>query len=589
MESRKNVFVAVTLALLVLALTNILFPPPPPEEPAKAPAAAAAPVARAAAAPALVPGAPAAPFAARTVSVRSPLYRYDFSTRGGALTGAELLRFNSYVTAGQKVQLVPRGAQGVLAYRVASGRDTLDLRALEFRPSADRLELRAGGGPQQLTFTAAAPNGAQVQVRYTFRPDDYLVNVAGEITGVPGGARLLTGLGTGLALHDDPEHASERETQVAAWVDGDVERLPLNDVEGADTLSGPVRWAGIKDRYFLMATVAGGQSLYEHVLVRDLADERYLGAGKARVAPRAQVQTVLPLPAGGRFAYDAYLGPLEHDRLVAVGHGMEEVNPYGYRWLRPIVKPISAVVLWALRELHALGLSFGWVLIVFGVMVRVVTWPLNAKATRSQMKNMAVQPMMQARMKEIQARYADDPREQQKEMMKMYSELGVSPLSMMSGCLPLLIPMPVLITLFFVFQSAIEFRGTSWGWLPDLSLRDPFYLLPVFLVFSMFAMQYVTTQMSGMEQNAQMKMMMYMMPVMMGGFFLFMPSGLNLYYASTNVASLPQQLLLARERRRATEAQKAEAAAKAKAEKATSRAASSTRAKAPIKRKRRSP
>ncbi|MBD0319389.1 MAG: membrane protein insertase YidC, partial [Gemmatimonadetes bacterium] len=565
---------------------NILFPPQrPPEEPAKAPAAAPA----GAAAPALAPGTAAASFAARTVTVRSPLYRYDFTTRGGALTGAELLRFNSYVAPGQKVQLVPRGAQGVLAYRVAAGRDTLDLRSLEFRPSADRLELRAGGPPQHLTFTAAAPNGAQVQVRYTFRPDDYLVHVAGQVTGVPGGARLLTGLGTGLALHDDREHASERETQVAAWVDGDVERLPLSKVTGTDTVAGPVRWAGIKDRYFLIATVSGPQSLYERVMVRDLADERFPGPGKARVAPRAQVQTVLPLQPGGRFTYDAYLGPLEHDRLVAVGYGLDEVNPYGYRWLRPIVKPISAVVLWALRELHALGLSFGWVLIVFGIMVRVVTWPLNAKATRSQMKNMAVQPLMQARMKEIQARYADDPREQQKEMMKMYSELGVSPLSMMSGCLPLLIPMPVLITLFFVFQSAIEFRGTSWGWLPDLSLRDPFYLLPVFLIASMFAMQYVTTQMSGMEQNAQTKMMMYMMPLMMGGFFLFMPSGLNLYYASTNVASLPQQLLLARERRRATEAQKAATAAREKAEKASSRSASPARAKAPIKRKRRSP
>jgi YidC/Oxa1 family membrane protein insertase len=129
----------------------------------------------------------------------------------------------------------------------------------------------------------------------------------------------------------------------------------------------------------------------------------------------------------------------------------------------------------------------------------------------------------------------------------------------------------VLITLFFVFQSAIEFRGTSWGWLPDLSLRDPFYLLPVFLIFSMFALQYVSTKMSGMEQNEQTKMMMYIMPPMMGIFFLFMPSGLNLYYASTNVASLPQQLLIARERRRAMEAQKAKDAAEAKAAKVAAR------------------
>jgi len=564
-ESRKNVFLAVTLALLVLALSNYLFPPPRPvEEPAKRPAAAAPAPAPVTVPAALAPGGVAQPYAPRTVTVRSPLYEYRFSTRGGALTGAQLLRFASYVDPG-KVQLVPRGANDVLAHRVAAGRDTLDLRSLEFRPSADRLELRAGGPAQHLTFTAAAPNGAQVQVRYTFRPNDYLVNVAGQITGVPGDARLLTGLGTGLALNDDREHATEREMQVAAWIGEDVERLHLQKVEGVDTLPGTAKWVGLKDRYFLLGTVAGGQSAFERVLVRNLPDERYPSAGKPRVAPRAQVTTVLPLAAGGRFAYDAYMGPLEHDRLVAIGHGLEEVNPYGYRWLRPIVRPISAVVLWTLHELHALGLSFGWVLILFGVLVRLVTWPLNAKAMRAQMKNMAVQPLMQARMKEIQTRYADDPREQQQEMMKMYKELGVNPLSMLSGCLPLLIPFPVLITLFFVFQSAIEFRGTSWGWLPDLSLRDPFYLLPVFLVVSMFALQYVSTKMSGMEQNAQTKMMMYTMPVMMGGFFLFMPSGLNLYYASTNVASLPQQLLIARERRRATEAQKAEEAAKAKA------------------------
>jgi YidC/Oxa1 family membrane protein insertase len=570
MESRKNIFVAVTLALLVMALTNILFPP---AKPVDAPARPAATAPARAANASIAPGGAAQPFAPRTVTVRSPLYEYRFSTRGAALRGAELFRFSSYVAEGERVQLVPAGVADVLAYRVAVGRDTLDLRSLEFRPSADRLELRAGGGPQELAFTAAAPNGARVELRYTFVPDNYLVRVRGQVTGVPGGARLITGLGTGLALHDAPEHATERELGLAAWVADDVERLPLRKVEGADTVAGPARWVAIKDRYFLLATVAGGQGAFERALLRDLPDERYRTAGKERLAPRAQIVTVLPLGADGGFAYDAYVGPLEHDRLVAIGHGLEEVNPYGYAWLRPIVRPISAVVLWALRELHALGFSFGWVLVLFGIMVRLVTWPLNAKAMRAQMKNMAVQPVMQARMKEIQTKYSDDPRLQQQEMMKMYAELGVSPLSMLSGCLPMLIPFPVLITLFFVFQGAIEFRGTAWGWLPDLSLQDPFYILPIFLIASMFALQYVSTKMSGMEQNAQTKMMMYMMPIMMGGFFLFMPSGLNLYYASTNVASLPQQLLIARERRRATEAQKAEEAAKARAAKTVARTA----------------
>jgi YidC/Oxa1 family membrane protein insertase len=574
MDNRKNVFVAVTLALLVMVLTNILFPPPPPAPEPPKQAAAPAAVAPAPAAPATMgaaaPGVPQ-PFTARTVEVRSPLYVYRFSTRGGALAGAEMLRFASYVGKGEKVQLVPRGARDVLAHRVVVGRDTLDLRDLEFRPSAERLELRPGGGPQNLAFTAAAPGGQQVQLTYTFRPDSYLVNVRGAVTGVPQGARLVTSLGTGLALHDAPDHATEREMQVAAWIDEDVERLHLNSVEGTDTLPGAAAWVGLKDRYFLLATLAGGESRFRDITARDVPDERYTVEGEVRTAPRAQVTTTLPLAAGGSFAFDAYMGPLEHDRMVAIGRGLEEVNPYGYRWLRVIVRPISAVVLWALARLHELGLSYGWVLVVFGVLVRLVTWPLNAKAMRAQMKNMAVQPELQSRMKEIQQKYHDDPRGQQQEMMKMYAELGVSPLSMLSGCLPLLIPMPVLITLFFVFQSAIEFRGTSWGWLPDLSLRDPFYILPVSLIISMFALQYVSVKLSGMEQNEQTKMMMYIMPPAMGIFFLFMPSGLNLYYLSTNVASLPQQLLIARERRRHMEAQKAEQAAKEKAAKRAKR------------------
>jgi YidC/Oxa1 family membrane protein insertase len=211
------------------------------------------------------------------------------------------------------------------------------------------------------------------------------------------------------------------------------------------------------------------------------------------------------------------------------------------------------------------------------VLVRIATWPLNARAMRAQMKNMAVQPQLQARMKEVQAKYAGDPPRMQREMMAVYQELGVSPLSMMSGCLPLLIPMPVLITLFFVFQSAIEFRGTGFAWISDLSLRDPWHLLPVFLVVSMFGLQWISARLSGIEQNEQMRMMMYMMPLVMGFIFFVMPAGLNLYYASTNVASFPQQILIARERRVAMEQHKREEEAKKASAKKATRA--STRAR----------
>ncbi|HEX5724792.1 MAG TPA: membrane protein insertase YidC, partial [Longimicrobiaceae bacterium] len=500
---------------------------------------------------------PAAP--ARTVTVRSPLYEYRFSTRGAALTGASLLQYESYARPNEQVQLVPSGAT-LLGNRVVLGRDTLDLASAAFEPSAERLVLSARGGVQKLTFRYGA-GGVGAEVTYTFRPESYLVDVEGRLTGLPGAATVLTSLGTGLAPHDAPEHGQERELSAVGWNRERIERLPLRKVRGADTIAGPLEWAGIKDRYFLVALVAGQGPKFARLLSVDAPDERYAVRGKAQVSPRARTYTVLPVGPDGRFAFQAYLGPQEHDRLVAVGHELEEVNPYGYRWLRPVVRPIAAVVLWVLKELHdGLGMAYGWVLVIFGVMMRVVLWPLNAKAMRAQMRNMAVQPQLQARMKQIQETYRNDPAGQQRAMIETYRELGVSPFSMLSGCLPMLIPMPVLITLFFVFQSAIEFRGEPWGWLPDLSLKDPWFILPIFLMASMFALSWVSNKLSGIEQNPQMKMMMWMMPIMMGVIFWALPSGLNLYYATTNIASIPQQVLVAKERRRAIDEQKAKEA-----------------------------
>jgi YidC/Oxa1 family membrane protein insertase len=562
----KRLALAFVLTAVLLIVWQTFFPPvtPPPARRGADSTAAAAHPAAGAAAPATAI-APSAAGPARTIVVHSPLYEYRFSTRGAALAWAELLKYPSYVHRGERVQLVPSGATDVLSGVATSAGRTLDLRAADFQPSAERVDLRPGDAPKSLTFTAVQGGVPVAQVTYTFRANDYLVDVSGRLLGLGGAGTLTTSLGTGLAPHDAKEHGTARELSFVAWNGRRVEREYLAKIKPGvqDTIAGPLAWAGIKDRYFLMALLPKGREFTRLVAV-DQPDESYRLGDESLVSPRASGTVSLPIGTDGSFAYQAYLGPLEHDRLVAVGHQLEEVNPYGYRWLRPVIRPIAAFVLWALRAMHDnLGLAYGWVLLIFGILVRLITWPLNARAMRSQMKNMAVQPVMQARMKDLQAKYANDPQRQQQEMLKMYQELGVNPFSMMSGCLPMLIPMPVLITLFFVFQGAIEFRGTGFLWLPDLSLRDPFYLLPILLVVSMFALQWVSTKLSGMEQNPQAKTMMYTMPLMMGFFFWFMPSGLNLYYVSSNLASLPQQILIARERRAAMDAQKAADAAKA--------------------------
>lgn len=569
MDQTRRLVLFLVISAVVLFGWNLVFPPPQQNMvPAGADSAAAAVSARPAAptAPRVVQTQPAGTAPERIVTVRSPLYEYRFSTRGAALNAATLLRFESYVQKDGSVQLVPRSARDVLAQRVVVGRDTLDFRNVTFTPSATRIDLREGGQPQQLRFVSSSVGPVRAEVTYTFRPDGYLVDVQGRFTGVPRGAQLITELGTGLAPHDSPDHGSANELAFVGWDREKIRRTAIRKVQAPDTIAGPLVWSGIKDRYFLVALINPTSARFSRLEMEPARDVRYAIGRETLQSPRARGRVVQPLPADGTFRMQAYLGPQEHSRLAAVGHELEEVNPYGYRWLRPVVRPIAAVVLWALKGMHDLGLTYGWVLILFGIIVRLATWPLNARAMRAQMKNMAIQPQLQARIKEVQAKHRDDPARMNQEMMRVYSELGVSPLSMMSGCVPLLIPMPVLITLFFVFQSAIEFRGTSFAWLPDLSLRDPWHILPIFLMVSMFGLQYVSTKLSGMEQNEQTRMMMYTMPLVMGFVFFVMPSGLNLYYASTNVASFPQQILIANERRRATEKQKAEDAAKKKSE-----------------------
>jgi YidC/Oxa1 family membrane protein insertase len=200
-------------------------------------------------------------------------------------------------------------------------------------------------------------------------------------------------------------------------------------------------------------------------------------------------------------------------------------------------------VLWALDGLHdALGIGYGWVLILFGVLIRILLWPLNAKAMRSQLKTMELQPMI----KKIQAKYKNEPEKLQREMIRLYEEEGFNPLG---GCLPLLLPRPILRTRFFGFQNTIAFRGQGFLWLPDLSQPDPLYILPLLMGASIFLLQWLNLKVNP-DPTPQMKMLTYFMPVMLTVLFLNFASGLNLYYAASNLASLPQQLQIMGERKK---------------------------------------
>lgn len=156
---------------------------------------------------------------------------------------------------------------------------------------------------------------------------------------------------------------------------------------------------------------------------------------------------------------------------------------------------------------------------------------------------------LQPQLQEIQKKYRNDPERQREALMKLYQEHGMNPFAPILGCLPMLLPMPVLFALYFVFQNTIEFRGVSFLWLPDLALKDPYYVTPLLMGLSMLLLSWIG--MKGAPQTPQTKMIGYMMPAMMTVLFWNFPSGLNLYYGVQNLVALPQQWLLTRERAKA--------------------------------------
>jgi YidC/Oxa1 family membrane protein insertase len=471
------------------------------------------------------------------VVVEGPLYRYTFSSLGAQMRSGALLGFAALNRDGP-VEIVPDGAGSYLGHKLVVGNDTLDLSGVPFRVEPESgLRLSEGGSAESLRFIYDHPSGDfGFTVEYEFDPSEYTVGVSGEMRGVDR-ALLVTDLGEGIAY---AEVDSALEARSMAYVQNHLQdgvRSTLLEKAEPVLVEGPLIWAAFRSKFFVVALLAG-----ESAEIID--DASYLGGlivSDASLPERVRVGVAQTVSGGERFAYRLFMGPQDYALLTSLGQSMSEVNPYGWRVFRPIVRPIVSVIMTVLVFLHTqLNMGYGWVLIVFGVLMRVVLFPLNHKAMKAQLRNMAVQPLV----KQVQDKHKDNPEKLQKEMMKLYKDHGFNPLA---GCLPMLLPWPVLIALFFVFQNTIELRGVSFLWLPDLSAKDPFFILPIILAVSMFLMQWVSLR-SLEQENPQMKMMMYIMPPMMLFIFMNLASGLNLYYATANIATLPQQIWIARER-----------------------------------------
>jgi YidC/Oxa1 family membrane protein insertase len=435
---------------------------------------------------------------------------------------------------GRRVELV-RDRDALVGFRLLTATDTIRLDSLPFTLAEGRDE----AGRPRLTYTAPTAAG-EVTIAYTFVPDSYLVRVRGKVAGLSAPAVLQVELPSGLRSEEadtveDHGHLAfafkpQRE---------DARSIPFRLQPGErKDVQGPLTWIAAKNKYFVVGFLTDSTTAPFGALT-------VIGGVRTSKVPSNASATATQVLQKGSFGFDMYAGPQQWRRLLALGRDFENVNPYG-GFLHGVVQPFATIVMRILLWMkQATRLNYGWVLVLFGVVVRLILWPLNQSAMRTSLKMQRIQPQLA----EIQARHKSDPQKAQAEIMRVYREHGMSPFSAFSGCLPMLIPMPVLFALFFVFQNTIEFRGVSFLWLPDISIKDPYYILPVFMGISMYALSWIG--MRGTPPNPQTKMMNYMLPVVMTVLFLKFASGLNLYYAVQNLAALPQQWFIARERARA--------------------------------------
>jgi YidC/Oxa1 family membrane protein insertase len=468
-----------------------------------------------------------------TTTVKTKLASYAFSSVGASPISVVLDSYPSRRPGAKKTaaELLPPRAT-LARYRLALGADTVALDTVSFHTVAEQV-----AGQTTVRFTSTIKN-SPVELTYVVAADSFLLHVNARVANAPKGSALFVGLPHSLQSNE-PDTLDDIRHLAVSYRPGasDIESVGFSKLDSGEVRveTRPTQWLAARNKYFLIA--------YRTPVATPFAGVQVQGGHRVgKVANDITAGAVLPLGADGTARFDIYAGPQDFERLRTLGADLDQVNPYG-GFLRGLVQPFAVIVmrvlLWIKRTTH---LNYGWVLVLFGVIVRLALWPLNQSAMRTSLKMQRLQPELQA----LQKKHSDDPRKQQEAIMKVYKDHGMSPLSPLMGCLPMLLPTPVLFALYFVFQNTIEFRGVPFLWLPDLSLRDPYFITPILMGLSMFVMSWIGMRNS--PPNPQAKMMMFMMPVMLTVFFFNLASGLNLYYAVQNVAAIPQQWLLARER-----------------------------------------
>jgi YidC/Oxa1 family membrane protein insertase len=548
----KRVFLAIFLSFLILALYQAYVVPPPPVEPAAAtgqvarPPAAGAPQSPeppategAVTTPAAQPAQPPAvevlvgDTEARDIVVETDAVRAVFSTAGAVLKSWRLKHHLG--SDGEPLELVPQQVPAALPRPFTLSTDDMALsdvlaRAL-FQPSETGLAL--GPSPGTLSFAYRDASGLNARKTFHFQPEGkaYLLTVEAAVD--------VGALARPVALAWGPALGSGFHTNGGSYVlprglvfrDGSVDRLYADDLIAEPRISGEFRFAGVEDHYFLVSVVrpetASVEVRLEPMMLPPLPSD-----DPAATNPERQfVGFTVSAPGAATLPY--FLGPKDFEELRVVDQQLVRAIDFG------IFAAIIVPLLGALKAIYGYVGNYGWAIIILTIVINLAIFPLRHRSMVSMRKMQALQPAI----KGIQERYAKykitDPERQKmnQEMMALYKQKGVNPAS---GCVPMLLTMPILFAFYSLLSVAIELRGAPFfGWITDLSAPDPSYISPLLMGGSMMLQQHM---MPSTADPTQRKIFM-MMPVVFTLMFLWFPSGLVIYWLMSNLMAIGQQAI----------------------------------------------
>lgn len=552
---------------LLLGVMQFILPKPnqpQPQEKSKqqsqpTPNAVPAPTAGATQTPSKAP-APAAKIPVKTADkegesvLENGNYRVTFSNRGAVVKSWILLAkdkkgaFRYTDNAGKPLDLVNQSMAAQLGYPLSFFSYDQDLQkrlneALYVNTSADS---SSKTGP--LTFEYS---DGDITVKKTFHlQKDYILDVETDVT--RGGQRVQALLQWPSGLGDQIAPASFLATKVDWLQNGSVERKAASSggfltskkwIVGGQTLPGPYNWAGAADGYFAVVFMPENPKDATLVTLNNPAEAPKNPEKPEEAKDKANVVGVAFGNPSGPTRVRVFGGPKAVDLLESTQSqpgGPDLRGIYDFGTFSFIGRPMFLWLKWTYE--HWIP-NWGWAIAFLTVVITMVLLPLRISSIKSSLRMQRIQPQVKAITEKYKRYSITDPRraEMQKEMSALYKKEGVNPVG---GCFPLLLQMPFLFAFYSMLNNAIELRGAGWLWIHDLSAPDPWHILPILIMVSMYVQQKSAPQ-AGMDP-AQQKILTFMGPVMFGFFSWGVAAGLSIYWALSTLLGYAQQLAINR-------------------------------------------